>query len=84
MKEISIQFEVLNPKEVVGKKKGKWVKFFASVFMNELKLKQKVEEQVCSEIVNSLKENLTTSLKNEGVEANISITILKKKDENIL
>lgn len=83
MKEISIKFEVLNPKEVVGKKKGKWVKLFASVFMNELKLKQKVEEQVCSEIVNSLKENLTSSLKNEGVEANVSISIVNK-DETIV
>jgi uncharacterized protein (DUF2267 family) len=75
MATISVQIDVLNPKELIGKKKGKAVKFIASVFMNEKALKRKVEEQIVNEVLNTLKKNLEAGLIAEGVRARLSFSV---------
>ncbi|CAN5263828.1 hypothetical protein BH23BAC1_BH23BAC1_33650 [soil metagenome] len=72
---ISVQIEVLNPKELIGKKKGKFIRILASMFMNEKALKKKVDEQVVNEILTSLKENLEAGLSSEGVKANLNFSV---------
>ena len=72
---ISIHIDVLNPNEIVENKKGKAVKWIASIFMSKAALKKKIEEKICQEVVKSLKENLDKSFKEEGVAATLSISI---------
>ncbi len=80
MPTISIQIEVLNPKELVEKKKGKVAKWMASIFIGEKAIKKKVEEQVCAQVAKKLQQNLGEQLKGEGVDAKIIISILDQPE----
>ncbi len=75
MARISVQIDVLNAQEVVENKKGKAIKWIASVFLSEAALKKKIEDKICQEIIKSLRENLDKSLKEEGVAANLTISV---------
>jgi hypothetical protein len=75
MATISVEIDVLNPKELIGKKKGKAVRLFASVFLNEKAIKRNVEEQVVKEILKSLQENLQAGLSAEGVKARLDFSV---------
>lgn len=77
---ISVNLEVLNPKELVEKKKGKVAKWMASIFIGEKAIKKKVEEQVCEEVAKTLKETLGLKLKEEGVDAKIIVSIINNPD----
>jgi hypothetical protein len=78
---ISVQIEVLNSKELVEKKKGKIAKWAASIFIGDKKIKKKVEEQVCAEVVKTLQNTLKAKLREEGVDAKINISV--KNDAEI-
>ncbi|MDQ3392607.1 MAG: hypothetical protein M3512_00590 [Bacteroidota bacterium] len=70
---ITVHIEVLNPKELVEKKKGKLARWAAAVFMGEKAIKKKVEDQVGIEVANALQQTLKSKLLEEGVDAKIKI-----------
>lgn len=76
MATIKVQFEVLNPKEIVKEKKGRLIGLFASIFMKEEDLKKKIEAKITEDIINGLKDTLDKRFKEEGVAANLKISIL--------
>ncbi len=74
MAKVLIEIDVLNPKEVIQEKKGKFTTWFASLIYSEENLKRKVEEKICAEIVKSLRENLDKGFEEQGVAAKIKIS----------
>ncbi len=74
MAKISIQLDVLNSAEIVGKKKGRLMGSLAAFSLSEKKLKRKVEEEICQEIVAKLRENLKQVFEEEGILARLRIT----------
>ncbi len=74
MAKISIELDVLNSSEIVSKKKGALLGSLASLSLSEKRLKRKVEQEICKEIVNKLRENLDQVFKDEGITAHLRIT----------
>jgi|GEM_PF-5747693 len=74
MAKISIELDVLNCSEIVSKKKGALLGSLASLSLSEKRLKRKVEQEICKEIVNKLRENLDQVFKDEGITAHLRIT----------
>ena len=74
MAKISIELDVLNCAEIVSKKKGAILGSLASLSLSEKRLKRKVEQEICKEIVNKLRENLDQVFKDEGITAHLRIT----------
>lgn len=76
MASIKVQFDVLNPREIVKEKKGRLVGLFASIFMKEEDIKKKIEAKITEDIISGLKDSLDKRFKEEGVMANLKISIL--------
>ena len=74
MAQVLIEIDVLNANEVIKEKKGRFTNWIASLFYNEKDLKKKVEEEICKELIKSLKENLNKGLEEEGVAAKLRIS----------
>ena len=74
MAKISIELDVLNCAEIVSKKKGAFMGSLAALSLSEKRLKKKVEQEICKEIVNKLRENLDQVFKDEGITARLRIT----------
>ena len=74
MAKVLIEIDVLNSKEVIQAQKGKFKTWFASLIYSEENLKRKVEEKICAEIVQSLRENLDKGFEEQGVAAKIKIS----------
>ena len=75
MATIHIHLDVKNAQQVVNSQKGKWIGLAAGLFMNKQKLKQKVEQAICQEIIKALEANIPHSLAEQGVRADISFTV---------
>lgn len=80
---IEIKLDILNSKELVTREKGKLTGFIAGLVMNEATLKSKVEEKVCLEIIEKLKDAIVPGLVQEGVKAEISFTLVLKEEIRI-
>lgn len=74
MAKVLIEIDVLNPKEIIKGKKGRFTTWFASLIYSEEDLKRKVEEKICAEIVKSLRENLDKGFEEQGVTAKVKIS----------
>ncbi len=74
MAKISIELDVLNCAEIVSKKKGAFFGSLAALGLSEKRLKRKVEQEICKEMVLKLKENLDQAFKEEGISAHLRIT----------
>lgn len=73
MAKISIKLDVLNSKEIVGKKKGRLIGSLAAISLTEEKLKKKVEQEICKRIVANLRKNLDQVFQEEGISARLRI-----------
>lgn len=73
MPTITIEFEVDNAPEIVRHHKGRFAGFVAKYFMSRQKLKQKVEETICAEVVKGLEENVAQKLAEQGVRARLVV-----------
>lgn len=74
MAKVLIEIDVLNTHDIIKKKKGRFAHWFASVIYKEADLKKKVEEKICKEVIQSLKENLDKGFQEEGVVAKLRIS----------
>jgi hypothetical protein len=74
MAKISIELDVLNSAEIVSKKKGALLGSLAALGLSEKRLKRKVEQEICKEMVLKLKENLDEVFKEQGISARLRIT----------
>ena len=75
MARIYVEIDVLNSSDVIKKKKGVFIGAMASLFMHEGDLKAKIEQVICTEIVNSLRTELNRKLTEEGVTAKLHIEV---------
>jgi hypothetical protein len=75
MATIHIHLDVKNAAQVVSHQKGKWMGLAAGLFMNKNKLKMKVEQAICQEVVKALEANIGKSLAEQGVKADISFSV---------
>lgn len=74
MAKVLIEIDVLNPHEIIKNKKGKVTNWFASLIYSDEDLKKKVEEKICKEIVQALRENIDKGFAEQGVAAKLRIT----------
>lgn len=74
MAKVLIEIDVLNPHEIIKSKKGKVTNWFASLIYSDEDLKKKVEEKICKEIVQALRENIDKGFEEQGVAAKLRIT----------
>lgn len=75
MATIHIHIDVKNAAQVVSHQKGKWMGLAAGLFMNRQKLKMKVEQAICQEVIKALEANIGKSLIEQGVRAEISFSM---------
>lgn len=74
MAKVLIEIDVLNPHEIIKNKKGKVTNWFASLIYSDENLKKKVEEKICTELIQSLRENLDKGFEEQGVAAKLRIS----------
>lgn len=74
MAKVLIEIDVINTHDIIKKKKGKFTHWFASLIYKEADLKKKVEEEICKEVVQSLKQNLDKGFQEEGITAKLRIS----------
>lgn len=74
MAHIKLEIEVKNPDEVIANHKGRWMGL-VTVFMKKEKKKAIVEKTIYEEVLEKLKNELDEKLLEEGVKAEISLTI---------
>ena len=75
MADISVKIDVLNPLEIIKHKKGKFLGSIFALWMDEDELKLRIEEKICKEVVNELREKLNQRLNEEGILAHLQIEV---------
>lgn len=78
---IQIKVEVLNAQQVIKEKKGAFVGMIADWFVSDEKLQKEVEKKVAEELIGQLKEKIEQGLKDQHVDARISLSsnVLEKE-----
>ncbi|WP_028982461.1 hypothetical protein [Sporocytophaga myxococcoides] len=76
---IQINLNITNAEEVLHAKKSELTSFIADLALSDKKIKKKVEEEVCKQLVKQLKEKIETGLIEEGVKAELEFSIITKK-----
>jgi len=75
MATITITVDVLNAHEVVSIHKGRLVGWLASRFKSEAYLKGEIEKLIAEELVTGIRSQLNDRLQEEGVAANLKISV---------
>ncbi|HYG39105.1 MAG TPA: hypothetical protein VD908_10810 [Cytophagales bacterium] len=81
MTTINITIDVLNPHEIVKKKKGFFAGLLAKFFLSKEKIKQEVEKKICEKIVEELRNHINEGLSNEGVVAKVRYSYYQDEPE---
>lgn len=74
MQRITIDIDVQNIHEIIRKRRGRFTSFISRYFVKEEKLRKEVEVRVVDEIQQALENLLPARLKQEGIQAHVSIT----------
>ncbi len=76
---IQINLNITNAEEVLHSKKCEFTSFIADLTLSNKKIKRKVEEAVCKQLIVQLKEKIESGLIAEGVKAELTFSIVTKK-----
>ena len=75
MTRITVDIEVLNTTELIRNRKGKFFHWVASRFKTDKDLTKAVEKKISQELIAGLRENLDQRFKQEGITANLKISV---------
>ena len=75
MARITVDIEVLNAAELIRNRKGKFFHWVATKFRSKQDLTKVIEKRISEELVSALRENLDLKLKEEGIAANLKISV---------
>lgn len=75
MARITVHIEVLNTAELIKNRKGKFFHWVATKFKTDQDLTKVIERKISQELVTSLRENLDLKFKQEGIAANLKISV---------
>lgn len=83
MQRLEVEFDVLNPEELMKKKKGRILSKLASIFISRSSIKQKVELAILAEMKKKLGTAINEKLQSEGVEAVVRVKLSDDKEEKL-
>ncbi len=81
---IEIKLNISNPQEIITKEKGRFSGMLAGFFLDEPAIKAKVEEKVGAEIVKKLKETITPALLEQGIKAEVTISLITRQEVKVM
>ena len=76
---IQINLNITNAEEVLHAKKSEFTSFIFDLALSDKKIKKKVEEEVCKQLIKQPKEKIELGLIVEGVKAELVFSIVSKK-----
>ncbi len=72
---ITVDIEVLNTQQLILNRKGRFFHWVATKFKSDQDLTRLIEKKIAEELVNGLRENLDLKFKQEGIAANLKISV---------
>jgi hypothetical protein len=80
MHQLIIDIEIKNIFEIVKKRKGRISAFIAKYFVREEFVRKEVEQRILQEIKKGLESNLLIKLQQEGIRADVVVSIASNND----
>ena len=75
MARITVDIKVLNTSELIRNRKGKFFHWMATKFKSDQDLTKVIEKRISDELVAGLREELDLKFRQEGIAANLKISV---------